>query len=153
MTRGEKIRTKLFLFFIGMFRRMTLGARGVLIDGERVFLVRHTYVSGWHFPGGGVEPGETVEASLRRELVEEAGYEATGPVKLFGIYLNAGVSGRDHVLVYTISDFKRLREFSPNAEIAEAGWFERDELPVETTPGTRRRIGEIFDKKGPEQIW
>ncbi len=153
MTRGEKIRTKLFLFFIGMFRRMTLGVRGVLIDGDRVFLVRHTYVSGWHFPGGGVEPGETAQTSLGRELVEEAGYRAVGPMKLAGIYLNALASDRDHVLVYTITDFEQLRAFKPNGEIAEAGWFSRFELPAETTPGTLRRIGEIFENRKQAQYW
>ena len=48
-------------------RGLTLGVRTVVIDGrERVFLVRHTYAHGWHFPGGGVEPGE---AALERPIV------------------------------------------------------------------------------------
>ena len=39
---------------------MTLGVRAVVLDGEnRVFLVKHCYVSGWHLPGGGVEVGES----------------------------------------------------------------------------------------------
>ena len=43
-------------------RPMTLGVRGIVIDPQAcVFLVRHTYVPGWHLPGGGVDAGEMLE--------------------------------------------------------------------------------------------
>ena len=33
-------------------RAATLGVRGLVIDRDnRVFLIRHTYVRGWHLPG------------------------------------------------------------------------------------------------------
>jgi hypothetical protein len=41
-------------------RGQTLGVRAVVRDGDGAFLlVRHTYVPGWTFPGGGVDRLET----------------------------------------------------------------------------------------------
>jgi len=53
-------------------------AVGVLIDGDGRFLLTSrpegkVYAGYWEFPGGKLEPGETVEAALRRELHEELG--------------------------------------------------------------------------------
>ena len=57
-------------------RGMTLGVRGVVLDQQnQVFLIRHTYVPGWHLPGGGIDPGEQPADALARELHEETGLE------------------------------------------------------------------------------
>ena len=87
-----------------------MGVRGVVVDGEgKVFLVKHSYVAGWHLPGGGVEVGETFVEALRRELMEEGRIELTGEPALHGIFLNSHVSRRDHVAVYLIRQFSQDR--------------------------------------------
>lgn len=52
----------------------------VVDDADRLLLVRFDFGDRvvWAAPGGGIEPGETDEHALRRELAEEAGLEGFG---------------------------------------------------------------------------
>ena len=135
-------------------RGMTLGVRGVVLDEDnRVFLIRHTYVPGWHLPGGGVETGETALEALERELHEEACIAMDEPPALFGVFFNRKISRRDHVLVYVIRRFTVLEVKRPDREIAEAGFFPLDRLPEGTTVATRNRLAEILQGQKPSQNW
>ena len=156
LTPLQLLRTRLHLFLAGVRRRITVGVRAVLVDirGPKVLLVRHTYLPGWQFPGGGVEPFETAELAAQREVMEETGYAVGGRPVLHGFYLNriAG-GGRDHVAVYVWREFHTQLEFAPNLEIAECKWFEVSALPGDIEPGTARRIAEIFGRERPAAEW
>lgn len=69
---------------------------GVLpvIDPGRVILVRqYRHIARGHFweiPGGGVHPGESLEAAAQRELMEEAGYRAGRLIRLGTFFPSSG---------------------------------------------------------------
>ena len=145
---------RIFHLYWWMVRGMTLGVRGVVLDGDgRVFLVRHSYVAGWHLPGGGVEPGETVLAGHARELLEEGNIELTGPPVLHGVYFNRRASRRDHVALFVVRDFRQQTAPVPDHEIVAHGFFALDSMPGDTTAGTRARLAEVLGGAPKSDDW
>lgn len=152
--RLEPALRQVFHFYWRFARGMTLGVRAVVLDSQnRVFLVEHSYISGWHLPGGGVETGETFRDALQRELEEEGRIALTGEPVLHGLFLNSHISRRDHVAVYVVRHFSQDRLPEPNREIIASGFFAAGALPAETTKGTRLRIAEVLDGQEPIATW
>ena len=145
--------TRLIHVWFAASRGMTLGVRAAAFDAEgRVFLVRHSYVPGWHMPGGGVERGETLGEALIKELREEGNLELDGEAELFAVYFNKRTSRRDHVAFYRCI----VRQTAPKAadlEILEAGFFAPDALPEGVTPATRRRLAELAGDIETSEVW
>ncbi|XVU20692.1 NUDIX domain-containing protein [Actinoplanes sp. CA-054009] len=105
--------------------RLRHGVRAILLTGDdRVLLCRHLIDGGsavWTMPGGGIEAGETKLEALRRELIEEVGFELDGDPphvwhrEVFGAAYFPGYDGsiQDYFLVRTV-------EFTPRGELAAA---------------------------------
>jgi ADP-ribose pyrophosphatase YjhB (NUDIX family) len=143
-----------FLFIQRIRRGMTLGVRAmVLNDRDEIFLVRHSYVKGWHMPGGGVEVGETLQQALAKELLEEANIRLTGETRLLGVYLNEKPTARDHIAVFIVRHFEELGPKKADYEILEARFFSIQDLPEGTTQATRRRIAEALSSDVLSERW
>ena len=74
-----------------------------LIDTDRRILVQQRppgrHMAGlWEFPGGKVEPGETPEAALARELAEELGIHVAEVDLVPATFASAGLGDR-HLLL------------------------------------------------------
>jgi 8-oxo-dGTP pyrophosphatase MutT (NUDIX family) len=144
-----------FLHFYWRYARgLTIGVRGLVIDGAgRVFLVKHSYVGGWHLPGGGVEAGETLATALARELREEGNIELGEAPFFFAVYFNRRVSRRDHVALYVVRSFHQSAAPQPNSEIVAHGFFALESLPEDTSRATRERIAEVLNGRSVAELW
>jgi ADP-ribose pyrophosphatase YjhB (NUDIX family) len=151
--RLEPVITPVFRTWWRVSRAATLGVRGLVCDeAGRVLLVRHTYLAGWHLPGGGVERGETAAYAIAREMAEEGGIEAIDPPIIFALYSNHANFAGDHIALYRFTTWKPCAPRVAD-EIAERGFFAPDALPPGTTKATLRRLAEVFGGVPVSAIW
>jgi 8-oxo-dGTP diphosphatase len=113
-------------------RRPVDVAVGVLIDAAGNFLLTSrppgkVYAGYWEFPGGKVEPGESIEAALRRELHEELGI-TIGPVLPWQVEL----VDYPHALVRL--HFCKVLAWQGAFEMREGQAMAWETLPVAVTP-------------------
>ncbi len=146
--------TRVLHGYFALSRGMTMGVRAACFDeAGRIFLVRHSYVPGWHLPGGGIERGETALEALAKEMREEGNLALGAPPQLVHIYFNQRTSKRDHVLLYRCDAVTQTAPRLRDREIVEAGFFALDALPDATTPATRRRLEEIAGRSPFTDVW
>jgi ADP-ribose pyrophosphatase YjhB (NUDIX family) len=111
-----------------LVRPVQLGVRIILMQNGEVLLVRHTYMWGWHFPGGAMNRWETPLEAAAREAREEAGVELLEAPVLVGIFTSYMGGKSDHVALYLCRNF-RIGRATDRFEIAEAKFFALDALP------------------------
>ena len=113
-------------------RRPVDVAVGVLVNLRGEFLLTSrpegkVYAGYWEFPGGKLEAGETVEAALRRELVEELGIEI-GAVQPWKVE----IVDYEHARVRL--HFCKVFDWAGEFEMREQQAMAWQQLPVTVTP-------------------
>ncbi len=115
----------------------------MVTDGTRV-LVQDRAKPGWSgitFPGGHVEPGESVTASVIREVKEETGLNIQSP-RLRGVKDWMRDDGSRYMVLLFVCD-----RFSGELKASEAGkvfWAERKDLPRMNLARSMRETLEVL---------
>jgi 8-oxo-dGTP diphosphatase len=124
-------------------------AVGVLIAPDGQFLLTSrpegkVYAGYWEFPGGKLEPGETVEDALRRELTEELGVRI-GPVQPW----KTEIVDYPHARVRL--HFCKVHAWSGDFEMRERQQMAWQTLPVTVAPvlpGTVPVLAWLAEERG-----
>jgi ADP-ribose pyrophosphatase YjhB (NUDIX family) len=131
---------------------VALGAHALVVDRSgRIALVRHSYMSGWSLPGGGVARGEPASVAVLRELREELGEVRSDPPVLFGLYTRPTGWATTVIALYVMAHAEV--QFRRNFEVREMIFVDPADPPAGTTQGTRRRLAEFTNKTPPSPYW
>lgn len=101
-----------------------LCAAACVQDPQGRYLLVRTPLRGWEFPGGVVEPGESLRAGLIREVSEESGY-LVQPQRLLALMSNISSSPPKLIALYAATLIGGM--LNTSEETPEVGWFEPDE--------------------------
>ena len=118
---------------------MTLRARAVIPDTEGNVLLDRTHdpaKEGFYwFPGGGIEPGETAEEAVKRELVEEAALQIDVLKPLYlseNLFVESG-EYRHEVILYFLAAVHARLETAPT-DLREHEWHPPSATPRPLLP-------------------
>jgi ADP-ribose pyrophosphatase YjhB (NUDIX family) len=128
----------------------SIGAGGVVLAGDKVLLVRlgyGRYKDQWAIPGGHVEPGETFDVTVRREVLEETGVSA----EVQGLIAARSRVHPDENSAYLIFLLRASSEKTKadGVEVLDARFFTRDEVETlaNVTPMSRILIIRALEGK------
>jgi 8-oxo-dGTP diphosphatase len=124
--------------------------RAIVFHGEEVLVVREPGGEYYVVPGGRREPGETIEATLRREIVEETGW-SLGAIEPLAVTHYRHIGPCPPGYPYPYPDFAQIiflaeaTSFDPNGRIpdewvAESGFYATEEALRLVAPRPSERL-------------
>lgn len=126
---------------------------GIITNRENKILLVKNPRKGWEYPGGIIEPGETLPQGLIREIREETGVDVQ-IVNVVGIYSNTkkkkGYNGVKEVPTIVTIDFicKYISgDLRTSEESVEVKWFTKEEALKIVNPKQQLRFRRALNYK------
>lgn len=118
---------------------------GLIIEAGRVLVARRTsdqaFPLRWEFPGGKVEPGESPEEALDRELAEELGIRAR-VIREYGGARYVDPAGRRYRIRFYLA--RRTAGEPAPVEVDAVDWADAERLgALDFTPADREILGRL----------
>ena len=114
-------------------------------NGEQLLMTKYAgrEYTGWALIAGFCEVGETVEDTVRREVLEEVGLTVTSAQ-----FRHSRYYPRTNTLILNFTVTVEEGDVHPNEEIDAWRWFSRDEAREAILPGSMaaRFLNEVFDR-------
>jgi 8-oxo-dGTP diphosphatase len=135
-------------------KRPLVGVGAIIFRRDRILMAqrgKEPLKGWWSLPGGALELGESLEAAVRREVLEETSLEVE-PIKLFEVFERimrdaAGVPEYHYVLIDYVCRVTGGALF-PGDDVCAVDWVRRRDLPsLQITEGTLAVIERAFDRR------
>ncbi len=113
----------------------------VIRDGRMLLCRKNRDTSLLIVPGGKLDPGESDEACLRREVAEELGPDLTiSNLEYIGTYRDVAAGAEHRIVEVRLYRGELSAEPVPHAEIAELVWFAPGDDTSQLSATIRNRI-------------
>lgn len=123
------------------------GAKVVVTRGDEILFIRHTYGERdvWDLPGGTAADGESPPRTAARELSEETGL--SGELQPLGTWTGDGRGRHGQLHGFRVEVDQQAELTLDAAEIAQARWFEIDDLPGAIARGSEALVGAALRRR------
>lgn len=125
---GQTLAEFLAAYDASKYERPSVTVDAVMLHDGKVLLIKrgdHPFIGTWALPGGFVEPNETTDSAVRRELCEETGISRVS-AKQLRVWSDPARDPRTRVITvaYLISFIDEVQLPSAGDDAADAVWFD-----------------------------